>query len=82
MVFYLHNYQLITKIWLNKNVLEHYLVPAPFTTQAMIKARNVNKKGRTSENPDRPVLSAFLNEVRTHFEKKFCLQAEKSQSKK
>jgi hypothetical protein len=34
------------------------------------------EKGRTSEKPDRPLLSAFLNEVRTFFEQKFCLQAE------
>jgi hypothetical protein len=29
------------------------------------------EKGRTSEKPDRPVLSAFLNEVRTFFESNF-----------
>jgi hypothetical protein len=33
--------------------------------QAMIKARNVKKKGRPGKKPERPILSAFLNEVRT-----------------
>jgi hypothetical protein len=30
------------------------------------------RKGRTSEKPERPILSGFLNEVRTFFEQKMC----------
>jgi hypothetical protein len=40
------------------------------------------EKGRTSEKPERPILSGFLNEVRTYSEKKFCMHSEKSLSKK
>jgi len=34
------------------------------------------RKGRSGKIPERPVWSSFLNEVRTHFKEKYCLQAE------
>ena len=38
----------------------------------------VNKeKGRPNKKPERPVLSDFLNKVRTYYEQKFCIQIEK-----
>ena len=50
--------------------------------QGSQKGPKENKeKGRKAFSADRPVLSAFLNEVRTHFEQRFCLQAEKPDPK-
>jgi hypothetical protein len=39
------------------------------------------KKGHKATNAKCPFLSAFLNEVRTHFEQRFCLQSEKPHPK-
>jgi len=44
--------------------------------------RQFKISGRTSWKPERPVLSGFLNEVRTYFEQKFCLHAENSHTKR
>ena len=43
--FCLHNYQLIPKIRLTKSAVGLCFLPAPFTMQAMGKARKGKKKG-------------------------------------
>jgi hypothetical protein len=40
------------------------------------------RKGRPCKTIERPLLSGFLNEVRTFFEQIFCLQAQNPHTKK